>query len=397
MGDVCTCSKVKHDVVPDIDEKQWRIHIRKKLLPSSESEKYAIHLSIITKDLTKLKHQLKQHNDKINELDHHGYSPLHLAVLLKYDKAIDLLLKHYASPIICSTSGWSPIQEAISTKQFKIYEKLANALTININEYSKQNITKLYTNLTTKTDFYIEIKLETFAKGLSGAIGHYFPSDILKIWKKNGLVRIDMTLLEFDYNKKQWIRGNISNIFIIKQQSLNFYSIDHEQQSIDLQSNKVLLNVDNIDFDIFNENERKHVLLKPVQSRRIDIKDAKYKRQKNWIGYVQHEMINGLTCSVYKATDIQFITKYRNEHVPDEYKKQIKNESNVVSLLMSGNDNYESDNKYKDYEYDDIKCDYIVPDISVENYEKLKNGDVEIKENISKYDGEESFLINTVE
>ena len=407
----CGCSGFDNTIEPDIDEKNFKRHVREKLLPTIDTEYNQIHLYVIDKDINKLKKQLKRDKESINNLDHHGYTALHLAVLLKWEKGIDLLLSYYASPIISSVGGWTPIQEAISTKQFKIAEKLINALSKNFKEYSKQNVAKIYKNLTEKTDFYIEIKLESFAKGLSGVTGHYFPKDTLKIWKKNGMVRIDMTLLDYDYDKKEWLRGDISNIFVIKKSgTFDFYHIDHKEKTVDLQPDKALLNYDNIDIDMNRrgdslKTEIIKLFRKPVKSRRIEIRNTKLTRQKSWIGTVEEQDINDHKCSVYKASDIQFVTKYRNQHIPLNKRKHVKNDSSIVSLIISGDDDDDDDGKNdNDWKIDidgDTKNEYEPQKITREKYQKLAWGDKDIRDeaakNADRFDKDESFVINTVE
>eukprot|EP01084_Bolivina_argentea_P098238 176556_1 len=102
---------------------------------------------VIKKNVNKLKKVCKRYRDRINEFDHHGYTPLHLAVLLKWDKGCDLLLSSYANPTKSSLSGWTSIQEAISTKQTKILNKLIKSMIDNFSEYSKQNVSKIYNRL----------------------------------------------------------------------------------------------------------------------------------------------------------------------------------------------------------------------------------------------------------
>lgn len=409
MGGCSGCSAFPNKSEPDIDEKNFKKHVREKLLPSVYPEEKQIHLSVIEKNYNKLKKQLSKNKDKINDLDHHGYTPLHLAVLLKWNKGIDLLLSSYASPIISSSNGgWTAIQESISTKQFQITHKLIKALSTNFGEYSNQNVSKIYKQLQEKTDFYIEIKLESFAKGLSGFTANYFPKDTLRIWKSKGLIRIDMTLLDYDSDNKQWLRGNITNIFIIKKSgTFDYYHIDHQNKSVDLQPNKAMLNYDNINIDINKKGDslKKEInkLCKlPVKTRRIEIKRATLKRSKSWIGAEEQEIVNGINCSLFRASDIQFVTKYRNEHIPESKRKHLKNDSSIVSLIMSGDDDNDDTDDIKEEEEEiKIEDDYNPPTITIEKYKKLTFGDEEIRRNAieckKKFDSDESFIINTTE
>lgn len=104
MGSACS-----GDTDPDADERKFRNHMRNEVLKSLTSDSLSLHSAVIEKNASKLKEILKQTRDTINDLDHHGYTALHLAVLLNWHKGIDLLLSSYASPIISSASGWTGI------------------------------------------------------------------------------------------------------------------------------------------------------------------------------------------------------------------------------------------------------------------------------------------------
>ena len=204
-------------------------------------------------------------------------------------------------------------------------------------------------------------------------------------------------------------RKYIKYIYNKQSGSFDYYHIDHDKKSVDLEPNKALLNYDNINIDINKKGdllkeEIRKLCRTPVKTRRIEIKKATLKRSKSWIGTEEEEVINGITCSVYKANDIQFVTKYRNEHIPENKRKHIKNDSSIVSLIMSGDDDtdiIEEDTKHDDeWDVDNDSLDYNPPKITMEKYKKLTFGDQEIRSNVKlkqKFDSDESFIINTVD
>ena len=71
---------------------------------------YPLHAAVLHKDADSLQRHLASLPsvdpllpDKmkpINQLDHHGYTALHLCVFLAWDDGVDLLLEHGASPTV---------------------------------------------------------------------------------------------------------------------------------------------------------------------------------------------------------------------------------------------------------------------------------------------------------
>ncbi len=98
---------------------------------------YPVHAAVIQQDLKLLKGALKKlpnydplssHSARpINRWDHHGYSPLHLAVFLGWEEGVQALVDAGASPRSRSFEGWSCLQECVSTSQRDILEILFKA------------------------------------------------------------------------------------------------------------------------------------------------------------------------------------------------------------------------------------------------------------------------------
>merc|ERR1712087_830749 len=105
-------------------------------------------------------------------------------------------------------------------------------------------------------------------------------------------------------------------------------------------------------------------------------------------------VIDGIACSVFEAKDIQMVTKYRNEHLPEELRTHIKNDSTILGLLME-NDEELGDGE-EDWKFVEEEMSSYVPpmQISKEDYEA---GDSKIRREAQEgFDEEERFLINTV-
>jgi ankyrin repeat protein len=69
------------------------------------SDDYIIHKAVVSRDLELLKNLLKLKHD-INQRDNHGNSPLHLAIHLRDQEVVYLLLSDGADPL--SKNGYLP-------------------------------------------------------------------------------------------------------------------------------------------------------------------------------------------------------------------------------------------------------------------------------------------------
>jgi len=88
-------------------------------------EKYPIHLRALESDLDGLIAIIVK-NKNLDELDDHGNSPLHWAVLRGDIEIVEELLKAGANPNICSSDGFTPKWSAVDFGLHDIEELLAN-------------------------------------------------------------------------------------------------------------------------------------------------------------------------------------------------------------------------------------------------------------------------------
>jgi len=78
------------------------------------SESYPIHRCIYRNDPEALKELLSDvtMQQKINEYDNHGNTPLHLALMLNRHNCIIILLNYNCDVFSRNNSGWNPMDEA---------------------------------------------------------------------------------------------------------------------------------------------------------------------------------------------------------------------------------------------------------------------------------------------
>lgn len=151
------------------------------------------------------------------------------------------------------------------------------------------------------------------------------PSDTYKVFKRGSCVRIDTTLIGFD--NISWQRGNRSYLFNGSDDEAYFYEIDHDAREYSMEVMK------DIDVEMFENGippTKDSIQLRlqtPIISNSIDIDKISFERNKSgWFAWKneKNESINGYDCRVYNASNVEFITKTRSEHL-NESQNRSKN------------------------------------------------------------------------
>jgi len=189
-------------------------------------------------------------------------------------------------------------------------------------------------------DFYVEMSWE-FTSWLP-LVKNICPSDTYKvgpvscptlthgftqIYKSGSNIRIDSTLLAMD-NRYKWRRGDQSFIFRFidgdgDRAEITF--VDHSQkmayvQVLDLDSNNQAME----DFEP-SEELVTDKLLSPVTTTYIDVDNVGFERARtsgllSWIHSPseKEEEIEGYTCRVFNASNVEVVTRTRVEHLSEE-------------------------------------------------------------------------------
>lgn len=163
------------------------------------------------------------------------------------------------------------------------------------------------------------------------------PSDVYKVYKRGANVRIDTTLLGFD--NATWQRGNRTYIFKGQRKLfvLFFGSTTHKYFSTG--ETATMIEIDHDTHEVLIEQLHSSVgnvvaippppgsvrarLSAPVVTNNIDMDKISFERNKSGIwGWrsEKNESINGYDCKVYGASNVEFITRTRTEHVNEQMK-----------------------------------------------------------------------------
>jgi len=177
------------------------------------SQSYPIHRCVFRNDPTALTELLKDNNMKsrINELDHHGNSPIHLALMLDRRNCILVLLRNGCDVITRNTYNWNPLDEAVMLGDIDIIEKIT---LMKYRDYAKGFAVsggKLEEWNSVLPNVHLKLKIKF--KSQVPMIAKICPKDTINFYKKGNFFRIDTSCAGFDTRGiPRMIKGNISII-----------------------------------------------------------------------------------------------------------------------------------------------------------------------------------------
>ncbi|XP_055258562.1 ankyrin repeat domain-containing protein 13B isoform X2 [Moschus berezovskii] len=261
----------------------------------------------------------------IEQLDPRGRTPLHLATTLGHLECARVLLAHGADVGRENRSGWTVLQEAVSTRDLELVQ-----LVLRYRDYQRvvkrlAGIPVLLEKLRKAQDFYVEMKWE-FTSWVP-LVSKICPSDTYRVWKSGQNLRVDTTLLGFDH--MTWQRGNRSFIFRGQDASAVVMEIDHDRRVVYTET----LALAGQDRELLlaaaqpTEEQVLSRLTAPVVTTQLDTKNISFERNKTGIlGWRSEktEMVNGYEAKVYGASNVELITRTRTEHLSEQHKGKVK-------------------------------------------------------------------------
>ncbi|NWS65224.1 AN13B protein, partial [Chunga burmeisteri] len=298
----------------------------------------------------------------IEQLDPRGRTPLHLATTLGHLECAKVLLKHGADVGKENRSGWTVLQEAVSTRDLELVQ-----LVLRYRDYQRAikrlaGIPILLEKLRKAQDFYVEMKWE-FTSWVP-LVSKICPSDTYKVWKSGQNLRVDTTLLGFDH--MTWQRGNRSFVFRGQDTSAVVMEIDHDRRVVYSETLALAGHDQEVLLAAVQPTEEQVMgrLTAPVVTTQLDTKNIAFER---WAGcWCLHpglaerdhpaphralchprnksgilgwrsektEMVNGYEAKVYGASNVELITRTRTEHLSDQHKGKSKGSKTPLQSFL---------------------------------------------------------------
>lgn len=287
--------------------------------------KYPLHYLVWHNRHRELEKEVRAGQVDIEQLDPRGRTPLHLATTLGHLECARVLLAHGADVGRENRSGWTVLQEAVSTRDLELVQ-----LVLRYRDYQRvvkrlAGIPMLLEKLRKAQDFYVEMKWE-FTSWVP-LVSKICPSDTYKVWKSGQNLRVDTTLLGFDH--MTWQRGNRSFVFRGQDTSAVVMEIDHDRRVVYMET----LALAGQDRELLlaaaqpSEEQVLSRLTAPVVTTQLDTKNISFERNKTGIlGWRSEktEMVNGYEAKVYGASNVELITRTRTEHLSEQHKGKVK-------------------------------------------------------------------------
>ncbi|KAM4700796.1 ankyrin repeat domain-containing protein 13B isoform 3-T3 [Discoglossus pictus] len=297
--------------------------------------RYPLHYLVWHNKYRELEKELAAKQEQIEQVDPRGRTPLHLATTLGHLECARVLLTNGADVSKENRSGWTVLQEAVSTRDLELVR-----LVLRHRDYQRTlkrlaGIPILLEKLRKAQDFYVEMKWE-FTSWVP-LVSKICPSDTYKVWKSGQNLRVDTTLLGFDH--MTWQRGNRSFIFRGQESSAVVMEIDHDRRVVFSET----LTLGSQDQEVLlaavqpTEEQAMSRLTAPVVTTQLDTKNIAFERNKSGIlGWRSEktEIINGYEAKVYGASNVELITRTRTEHLSDQHKGKSKGSKTPLQSFL---------------------------------------------------------------
>ncbi|ALC42126.1 CG15118 [Drosophila busckii] len=297
---------------------------------------YPLHWQIWNGNVKQLEQELQLEKIDKEKIDVRGRTPLMLAVRLANLQCVKCLLASKCNATY-EHAGWSIVQEAVCTGDEDILTAIIEVRDLQRHVQRVTHVPKLLQHLLDAPDFYIEMKWE-FTSWVP-LMSRLCPSDTYKVYKRGANVRIDTTLIGFDNNS--WQRGNRSYIFKGGKETATMIEIDHDTHEVMVeQMSSDVGDVVAIPPALGTVRAR---LAAPVITNNIEMEKISFERNKSGIwGWrsEKSELINGYNCKVYGASNVEFVTKTRMDHLSEEQIKNKTARTPLHSLLGIGDEEY---------------------------------------------------------
>lgn len=177
--------------------------------PQSNNPGQVLHAAVWLADLQRIDELLEAQAD-INDVDKYGASSLMLAIELlprahEYRDVVCHLLDRAADPRLRSSTGWSPLDEAVSIGDKELVALLFSSTQKTVHVRWQARLNSLAWSLSQLPDFECSIRWE-FESPVLPWFSKIAPSDSIRLKKRGKMLRVDSTLASwkrFRFSKRR--------------------------------------------------------------------------------------------------------------------------------------------------------------------------------------------------
>ncbi|XP_067862118.1 ankyrin repeat domain-containing protein 13A [Heptranchias perlo] len=297
------------------------------------NNKYKLHLLVWNNQYREVEKELKQHD--IEVVDPRGRTPLHLAVSLGHLECVEVLLRNNASVAKENAKGWTVLQEAVSTGDPELLEKILQYRDYNRINSQLNGVPELLNKIQTTSDFYVEMKWE-FTSWIP-LVSKMCPSDVYRVWKSGANLRVDTTLLNFE--NMRWERGHRSYMFKGKPDWAEFVEVDHDNQVVDREHFELSQEQQGLTLSSIRptRDQVANRLTSPIVSTYLDTKNISFERNKSgfWGWRTDKtDVVQEYEAKVFTVNNVNVVTRSRTEHLTDDEKAKYKDDKNPLESLL---------------------------------------------------------------
>ncbi|XP_078083433.1 ankyrin repeat domain-containing protein 13A isoform X2 [Mustelus asterias] len=246
-----------------------------------------------------------------------------------------MLLRNNASVDKENAKGWTVLQEAVSTGDPELLEKVLQYRDYNRINSQLNGVPELLSKIQKTSDFYVEMKWE-FTSWIP-LVSKMCPSDVHRVWKSGANLRVDTTLLNFENMK--WERGHRSYIFTGKADSAEFIEIDHDNQVVDREHFTLSQEQQSLTLSSIKptKDQIANRLTSPIVSTVLDTKNISFERSKSgfWGWRTDKtDVIQAHEAKVFTVNNVNVVTRSRTEHLTEDEKAKYKDDKNLLESLL---------------------------------------------------------------
>ncbi|KAJ9072714.1 hypothetical protein DSO57_1024335 [Entomophthora muscae] len=327
--------------------------------PGFSSDPLTLHRLVIKRDTQSLKQALLEpekyisnnvklgyssHADVhplVNQMDHRGCTPLHLAIMTGQKEMIRLLVQLGGASVLAkNAAGWSCVSEAISYGNREIIKEVLFQKQMEVTRFFRDQAPRIAQELSKELDNF-KVELNWKIKSWVPLVSNVCPSDTYTIWKKGPTIRIDTTLVGFE--KLRWLRGRQTFLFHTDpKQGATLTVVDHNrkltQRIMTYRPSKKLGSMPGHDPEI--EEEVSVALNSKISITNIPTTSISFRRE--YVGVwgfktPRMERVSGYDCEVWKVNNIELRSRTRTEHLSHETQDETPEPFTLDEKLLTVN------------------------------------------------------------